>query len=269
MKNTNATPSHSLFSQRKIAIVLTLLAILFFPIFASAQNEEVGFASDRPGATAGADVLPKGRLQWETSVKYERTKYEGVKTTTWTLNNTLLRWGITNHAELRLQADYLYSSTQGDHSNGFANVAFGTKVKVYEGSKYVPTVALLGHVIVPGGNSADFLPKDWGGQIGLLCQNKLTSWCSIGYEADLIWSDSSKPTIFWGACLTFPLNDKLSLIAEEYNFNHSGSHENWLELGGAYMLTPRLQLDMTTDINLNYPKRYFNLMVGAAWQITQ
>ena len=42
-----------------------------------------------------------------------------------------------------------------------------------------------------------------------------------------------------------------------------------VELGAAYMLTPRLQLDLATDIYLNYPKRYFNLMVGIAWQITK
>lgn len=194
---------------------------------------------------------------------------DGPAATTWTLNNSLLRWGISESAELRLQADYLYSSCEGAHTNGLSNVAIGTKVKIFEGWKAVPAVSLLGNVLVPGGSDAEFLPKEWGGQMGLLFQNELTSWLSLGYEADLTWYGGTKPQFFWGACLGFQINDRLSLMAEEYNYHYDGLHENWVELGAAYMLTPRLQLDLATDISLNYPKRYFNLMVGIAWQITK
>lgn len=249
--------------------VIVLLLVTLLPLSALAQSEEAGFTADRPGATTGVDVLPKGRVQWETGIGYERSKKDGPAATTWTLNTSLLRWGISESAELRLQADYLYSSCEGAHTNGLSNVAIGTKVKLFEGWKAVPVVSLLGNVLVPGGSNAEFLPKEWGGQMGLLFQNELTSWLSLGYETDLIWSDAAKPTFFWGACLGFQLNDRLSLMAEEYNYHYDGFHENWVELGAAYMLTPRLQLDLATDISLNYPKRYFNLSIGVAWQITR
>lgn len=203
-----------------------------------AQSEEAGFTADRPGATTGVDVLPKGRVQWETGIGLERSKMDGPTATTWTLNNSLLRWGISESAELRLQADYLYTDIEGTHVKGLSNVAFGTKVKLFEGWKAVPAVSLLGNVLVPGGSDAAFLPEEWGGQMVLLFQNELTSWCSLGYETDLIWSDAAKPTFFWGACLGFQLNDRLSLMAEEYNYNKPDGHENWIELGAAYMLTP-------------------------------
>ena len=249
-------------------VVVLLLALL--PLSAVAQSEEAGFTADRPGATTGVDVLPKGRMQWETGIGYERSKMDGPATTTWTLNNSLLRWGISESAELRLQADYLYSSCEGAHTYGLSNVAIGPKIKLCDGwGGFVPAVSLLGNVLVPGGSEAEFLPEEWGGQMGLLFQNELASWLSLGYETDLIWSDAAKPTFFWGACLGFQLNDRLSLMAEEYNYNKPDGHENWVELGAAYMLTPRLQLDLATDLSLNYPKRYFNLMVGIAWQITR
>lgn len=248
-------------------VVVLLLALL--PLSALAQSEEAGFTADRPGATTGVDVLPKGRVQWETGIGYERSKMDGPAATTWTLNSSLLRWGISESAELRLQADYLYTDIEDTHVKGLSNVAFGTKVKLFEGWKAVPAVSLLGNIFVPGGSDAEFLPEEWGGQMGLLFQNELTSWLSLGYETDLIWSDAAKPTFFWGACLGFQLNDRLSLMAEEYNYQYSDVHENWVELGAAYMLTPRLQLDLATDISLNYPKHYFNLMVGIAWQITK
>lgn len=261
--------------------VIVLLLVTLLPLLALAQSEEAGFTADRPGASTGVDVLPKGRVQWETGIGLERSKMDGPAATTLTLNTSLLRWGISESAELRLQADYLYSSCEGTHINGFSNVAIGTKVKLYTPSLgegrggLVPAVSLLGNVIFPerclpsfGGGGGDLLPEEWGGQMGLLFQNELTSWCSLGYETDLIWSDAAQPTFFWGACLGFQLNDRLSLMAEEYNYQYSDSHENWVELGAAYMLTPRLQLDLATDLSLNYPKRYFNLSIGVAWQIT-
>ena len=86
--------------------VLTIMVALL-PLLALAQSEEAGFTADRPGATTGVDVLPKGRVQWETGFGYERTKVvEDVAVTTWTVNSSLLRWGISESAELRLQ-DYI------------------------------------------------------------------------------------------------------------------------------------------------------------------
>ena len=78
---------------RVVAILLALL-----PLLASAQSEEVGFTADRPGATTGTDVLPKGRMQWETGIGFERSKLDGPAVNTWTLNTTLLRWGFSDYA---------------------------------------------------------------------------------------------------------------------------------------------------------------------------
>jgi hypothetical protein len=242
-----------------------------------AQSDEEGFIADRPGVTTGIEVLPKGRVQWETGMVYERSKFEGPTTTTWVLNSSLLRYGISESAEVRLQGDYLYTNCEGTHIYSFSNIAIGTKAKLFEGWKTIPTVSLLANILVSGdfipsfgGEEEDsYLPKEWGGQMGLLFQNELASWCSLGYEADLIWSDSARPTFFWGASLTFQLNNRLSLMAEEYNDSGPDGHENWMELGAAYMLTPRLQLDLSTDICLHHTMRYFNLQVGIAWQINR
>ncbi len=261
-----------------VKIVCYLIVFALLPLWAQAQSEksqvgatagtEAGFTSDRPGTTTGVDILPKGRVQWETGFGYERTNIiEGVAVTTWTLNTSLLRWGISESAELRLQADYLFTSIEGTHANGLSNVAFGTKVKLFDGWKVVPAVSLLGNVFVPSNTDDDFLPNEWSGQMALLFQNELTSWLSLGYEASLSWHGETKPDFFWGFCLDFQVSDRLLLMAEEYNYHYYGFHKNWMELGAAYMLTPRLQLDLTTDIHLNNPKNYFHIEVGVAWQI--
>ncbi len=105
--------------------------------------------------------------------------------------------------------------------------------------------------------------------MGLLFQNPITSWFSLGYEADLIWSEESRPTVFYGVCLGFSATDRISVALEEYNENTAEGTDCWAEVSFAYQVTPRLQLDLGTDIYLNHPGRCHNLSLGLAWQLTK
>lgn len=215
----------------------------------------------------GAEVLPKGRVQLETSMGCERLKIEEPATSVWSLNASLLRWGIFDRAELRLQGECIYTYSDGSGACDLTNVAVGAKVNLFEGWKAVPAVSLLCNVLVPGGSKAENLPRHWGGQMGVLFQNELATWCTLNYEADLIWSDSEIPAFFLGASLGFQVTDRLSLAAGEFNLHTPDGHEPWLELGAACQLAPRLQADLVADIDLCYPQRHYNLALGVVWQI--
>ena len=247
-----------------------LSGILFFilPLSALAQSEEAGFTADRPGATNSVDVLPKGRLQWETGVGFLRNKEDDFKDDIWTLNTSLLRLGISDYAELRLQGSWLKSDGDFSNDNSLADVAIGTKVRLFDGWRFVPTIALLGNVYIPS-KHFDLMPDNWSGQLSLAFQNELTSWLSLSYETNLTWLDSERPIYFYGACLNFTLGDSWLLLLEEYNENTTEGTDSWIEVGAAYQLTKRLQLDVSTDIYLNYPKNFWNLNVGVSWQITK
>ena len=250
-----------------VIICITALSIVS-SLNLSAQQEG-GFTADRPGATTGPDVLPKGRVQWETGTAWERSSLDGPLTTTWTVNTSMLRWGFSDYAELRLQADYLHRSYEhGGAVNGFDNVTLGTKVRLFDGYNAFPAVSLLANVLIPGGDNAEFLPSHTGGQMGLLFANDLTSWCSLGYEVDLIWNGYTQPTVFWGLGLGFSVGESFTIQVEEYNHSFGGNTESWSELSFAFQLSPRVQLDLGTDINLNHPDRYHNLLLGVSWQLT-
>lgn len=246
-----------------IAILLS-----FLPLSVLAQNEEAGFTADRPGVITGPDVLPKGRLQWEMGMGYQQVRQNGTKSYIWTLNTTLLRFGISDYAELRLQGDWNNEGGDIFDYSGSDNVAIGAKAKLFDGWKFVPAVSLLGNVIIPS-NSNNNMPNNWSGQMGLLCQNQLTPWLSLGYEGDLTWFDSEKPIIFYGANLGFTLNDRWQLMVEEYNYKYPDSHDNWMELGIIWQLSRRVQIDVNTDIYLNDFKSFWSIAAGISWQITK
>ena len=126
-----------------------ILLLVFLPLLASAQSEEADFTADRPGATTGTDVLPKGRLQWEMGVGYQQVRQNGATSYIWTLNTTLLRFGISDHAELRLQGDWNNEGGEIFDYNGSEDVAIGVKARLFDGWKFVPAISMLGNVIIP------------------------------------------------------------------------------------------------------------------------
>lgn len=251
----------------KVAGMVLLLILLLFPGRLFAQDEE-GFTADRPGATTGVDVMPKGRIQWETGIAAEYSKIEVPKSNTWAINSSMIRWGMLKNAELRFQFNCLYKHSSEEDFVGFSDVAIGSKIHLYEGKKVIPAMSLLANVYIPGGKDSYYLPENIGGLLGLLCQNQLSSVFTLGYEVTFIWSYSERPVVLWGINLGAQASEKVSLSAEVYNSNDDAS-EWWMGLGFALQLAKRLQLDIATDINLEHLNKYNNIQVGLSWQITK
>lgn len=255
----------------KIKILYFLLALSSVCAALSPASAQVvpEFSADRPGATTGPGILPRGRVQLETGLGWERSALDGPWTTTWTVNTSMLRWGFSDFAELRLQANYLISEGEEGRRFGFDSVFFGTKARLCEGSGILPEMALMANILVPGRRGSAFLSEHWGGQIGLLCENELAPWCSLGYEADLIWEGDGRPEVFFGACLGFQPWERFSFQVEEFNIGSDEGLQCWSELSCAWQVSPRVQLDFATDISLNAPERCAILMFGLSWQITR
>lgn len=234
----------------------------------TASGQHVPFTTDLPGSTGGTDVLPKGRFQLETVVGFERQSFESPATNSWTINSSMLRLGITEFAELRLQGSYLYTACDGIHTKGFSDVSIGTKVKFFRTEKLLPNISLLANVFVPGGKDADFLPENWGGQLGLLLDWDLNSWITLSCEGDIYWKEE-KPDYLYGVGLNFDLSDRSFLAVDEYNQTGDDGFYSWLALSFAYQIAPRLLMDVSTDFCLNNFANNQNLMIGFAWQITK
>jgi len=246
-----------------------MIAFAATSLTCNAQEEVAPFICDRPGAITGVDVMPQGRLQWETYLGWERDRIDDPAMTYWTLHSSMLRYGISNTAEVRLQANYSLAHFDGTNTNGLSNLLIGTKIRLFDGWKAVPAIGLLANIYVPGRSTSDFLPEDWGGTLGLLFQNELTPWLSLTYEGDFTWSDTSRPEIFFAIGLGFQVSESIWLGLDQFNINTSDGTECWSELSVGWQVSPRIQLDLGTDISLQYPGRFHSLMVGLCWQLTK
>lgn len=246
-----------------------LLFSFFYTMSSWAQNES-SFIADRPGATTGVDIMPAKHFQWETGFGYEHNRIGQSNEKTWTINTSLFRIGISDYAELRFQIDEQATKISGEDAYfGIANLMVGTKVKIFDGHNSIPTISLLGNLLLPGGNDANYLPKHLGGQMHLLFQNDLSDKFGLGYDIGADWNgDGEQPDIFLGACLSYEINDSFGMFIEEYN-TFNCETQSWIECGASLMIHPRVQLDFATDISLNYLFKYNNFSVGISWQISK
>ena len=257
--------------EMKNAFAVAMLAMA--PLCLMAQEETADFTSDLFGGLTGVDVLPKGRLQWETYALYEHTTMSGEKSETWCPNTSVLRYGINSTTEISMQAAFLHATDGGTDYTGFSDLAVGFKTRMFEGWKAVPAIALRGTLFIPGGENYAYLPDKFGCQLDLLFYNQLTTWCDLSYMGSIIWDDASHPTILWGASLGLSLTERLSFSVEERNCYYGPDKEErlqpWVGLTLSYQVHPRAELGVSSDISLRHSRDYFNIMLGVAWQLTE
>lgn len=249
-----------------------LIVILLAPVLAYAQ-EKVGFLADRPGESTGPEVLPLHRVQWETGVGFSHTF--GIDE--FTLNNTLIRYGLTRFAEIRVGIDILHTRQQTGNGwrTSVSALTIGTKIKVLEGTGWKPSVSAMVEMSCPHIGSKDNTPDHLAPSLYMLFNNDATDWLGIGYAIGAEWDGSDPaPATFWALTLSFNPIDRLGIFVESYNryfqaknslLNSYGEYS--IDFGVAYMVHRKVQLDVAANLNLQKPSKYYAVSAGVAWQI--
>ena len=125
---------------------LLIFIALFGTCFASfAQSDSPTLSADRPGMATGPDITPFLKVVWETG--FEST-WDGDPD--FLLPTTMLRFGVTKFAELRLEYDGTFGRLYDRHwSYDVQPLVIGTKVKIFEGYKWVPKISLMANLAIP------------------------------------------------------------------------------------------------------------------------
>ena len=241
---------------------------ILFPLLGHAQEED-DFMAGRPGVTGSVDVLPKGRLQWETGLGYEYSKFDGLKESTWTLNSSSLRWGIGHQVELDFNIDGCYTKLEDTHFSGVSGMSVGAVVRLFDGWKALPVISFCGSMLLPGSKDSHYLPENIGSQMSIVFNNQLTEMLSLDYDLGLKWEDDPRAEVFWGAALTAQLTPVFGFLVEEYNTNHRDVTDCWMGLGAFARLNSRMQMDIGTNLNLKHMGKYHDVSIGLVWQLTK
>ena len=261
-----------IYRNRVMRQLLAIAALLWLPFFATAQSD-IDFTADRPGESTGPEVLPKNRVQWETGLGWGQ--YFGVDD--FTVNTTLVRYGITKFAELRVGIDLIYSTFRngGQSQMGVTALNVGTKIRIMEGEGAKPTLSAMANFACPYIGSKEYVPDHLAPSLYLLFSNVVCDWMSIGYAVGAEWDGASAaPATFWALTLDFAPVEKLGVFVESFNrwyptkeplLNSHGVYS--IDFGLSYMVHPKVQIDMAAILNLQRPAQQHAISAGVAWQI--
>lgn len=221
-------------------------------------------ATDRPDFVESAAVVGKGVFQIETSLARERDRRDGLTTRTW-ITPTLLRLGVSERLELRLESEGVTrqrvdDGTSANTDNGMSNSAIGVKWQMREGDAKAGTASLawLAHLEANSGSAA-FRGSGVVPSVRLVAEWELPGDAAFGVMPGLAWKKDDNGARYGSAILAAtysrPLVGSLrgfvELAGRELRSKRHGGSQVTLDAGLTYALDHDTQLDAAINLGLN------------------
>jgi len=228
----------------------------------AAEPDEI--VTDRPDFVESSNVVGKGRFQIETSFAQERNKANGFKERTWS-TPTLLRYGISESLELRLETDGRMRATTDNLNtgarvteSGYADSALGVKWHMADENGWFPSLGVLAHVDLDSGSSA-FRAPGTGGSLRLAAEWELPDEFSLGVMPGLATQRSDDggryTSAIFGIVLGKGWTDRFRTFVEysapQIARARNGGSVTTFDVGGAYLIADNMQVDAAVSRGLN------------------
>jgi len=239
----------------KTACSLLLSTIIFSTTTLFAQNEDVEIFTDRPDQSNTPLLLQKGALQIESGYVAEHDRTKTSTLTHYTYNETLLKFGVNDHFELRFDVAYLGTRVATNEvviSKGFSPINVGLKIKLADQKGAWPQAAVISNIGLRTG-SKEFTTQYNAGDITFAFAHDLTKRLSLTYNVGCKWTGDSPESIFlYTLSFAYALTRHLSCFAETYSFfRQAQKSDNRIDGGFTYKLAARVQYDLSAGLGLS------------------
>lgn len=242
-------------------------------LLCSAARAEEAIATDRPDFVESSDVVGKGRFQLETSIAGDSSKIDGLKVRGLS-TPTLLRFGVSENIELRLETDgRLRVRAGGVTERGYADVSVGAKWHVQDGDEASgkPGIAWLFHADLATG-SGPFRGQGTRPSVRLAAEWDLADGYGIGVMPGLYRDRNEQGRSFVGGILAVTLGksftDKLhgfvEVAGQQLASNKNGGSLVTFDTGLSYLISNDWQVDMAISRGLNKQSPDFQWTTGVS-----
>jgi hypothetical protein len=248
------------------------------PAIAEAKPEPT-IVTDRPSFSDGTGIVPAWRLQLETGWTYTYRDDDSARTDRHNFPEVLARVGlIDNRWELRfLTSGYNWADVDAGGAggstdvDGWSDVAIGTKLRLTDQSGLLPSIAVSATVTIPSG-SEEYSSRHWDPIFKFIWNYDLGSGFGLGGNLN-----ANFPSVrggdhweqFQGSIyLTYAPRSDLSFFLEYYaitELTDGGPTGQSIDLGGAYLLTNKVQLDARVGFGLNDDSDDFFVGAGVSF----
>lgn len=204
-------------------------------------------STDRPSFSVGPGTVPKGRIQFETGYTFSfEDAHPNVKTHTFP--ETLIRLGLTEIVELRVEWPNLTFIDSGTDQDGFRDLGLGFKVQVFQQEGLRPRLSFVGRLSIPTGDE-DFSSDRVDPELRTIVTYSLNERLGLFGNVN-IGGPTSDGTRFVQVSsslgMSASLRDRLTGFAEYFGLyprEVAGGSGHFLQAGFIYLLTYHLQLD--------------------------
>lgn len=232
---------------------------------AACAEEDDGIATDRPDFVESSQVVGKGVFQLETSYAHERDKSGGFKTTLRS-TPTLLRYGVSDTVEIRLESDgALRQKVTGpagtEKDSGTADASIGLKWHLLDtdDAKGSPSLALLAHLDLDSGSSA-FRGAGEVPSARVVAEWDLEGDASFGVMPGVAYQkDEASGKRYWSGILAAtysrpligPLRGFVEIAGQALQRKRYGGSVVTFDTGVTYAVDSDTLLDVSINLGLN------------------
>lgn len=236
--------------------------------------------TDRPDFVDSSSTVGKGSFQIELGIAGERRR-DAASSERNSSTPLLLRYGISEDLELRLDTDGRSVSRSEDlightrqRSSGYADVSPGIKWHVQDQQGALPAIGVLVHVDVDSGSPA-LRGNGKRPMLRLATEWDLPGDMSLGLMHGIIANRNDDGRHF-GAAMFGAVLDKewtarwrsfVELAAPQIARARNGGSMLTADVGGAYLLSPRCQLDFALMRGLNKNTADLGWTVGLSFKL--
>ena len=248
-------------------------AALAFGASVAVAEEPARIQTDRPSVSNSTSTVPPGALQIEGGVDYSRSRVSGGPDERQFVLGALLRAGLTDRLEVRLDGAPLVRLRSAENDTGFGDPTLGVKYRFLdarEGSWW-PSLGLLPFVKLPiarepiGSERVDF-------GLTALASVDLPWQLDLDANAGLIAIGQSNRDAFLlqevvSASLSRQIGERWSIFVEVFYASPAerGAHDIvGLDTGIQFFLTPRVALDAAAQTSFGGPGPDYAFRAGVS-----
>ncbi|MBO6494541.1 MAG: transporter [Roseivirga sp.] len=239
---------------KQLRVLCVMVAgLLFSALSVSAQN----IYTDRPTQTSAAAIVPVGAFQIETGFFLVEEKMfipngsGGIVNTNFqyiSINNTLLRYGLTDRIELRISQEVSKMRIRPGNQFQSEEVAFvptlfGAKFNLLRGQSQLPDISLVASI---GGDVFEETFNGTVADVRLAFDKSVSDQFSISSNLGLgLSQDLKTSTGLYTLNFGYSATSKLGVFLEVYGaFPEMGDSSHSMDAGFTYLVNSSLQLDI-------------------------
>lgn len=257
--------------------IFALLLICFFAINAFSQE----MITDRPDISESPYIVPQNHLQFEHGFSFSWGTIQDSFDPTFDVDynefqiaSTLVRYGISDLVELRLEFNPTIFTIEDESTAGLPPMGIGIKTKLFTGDGAIPQIAILA-TAYPGLLATENMqPEVANYEYRLAANHIFKEWWSVGWNFGAIVSNITSPQYVYSLSSGFSINDKTGCFVEAYgNFPAIKADANvsdnlFLDGGFTYLFTPWIQADFSFAFEVTDPGAYHSVDIGFSYLIS-